>query len=306
MSSKLQVSLCMPTNGVVEWVFPVLESIYAQGIDNDLFEVVITDNGNNAVFKKKIKRYLLHHNNIIYVETKASAFINEIEAYKKANGKLLKFVNHRTILVRGALGRLIKFVQENEKDKPIVYFSNGVLGIEKRQHIFNSFDQFVKKLSYWSSWSTGMTIWREDFIRLPKDITHFNELFPHTNVLFNERQRKKYIIDNSVIFDEIPPGKKPKGNYDLFFAFGIEYPWILSSLLENGDISTNTFKYIKKNNGEFIAELYYTHVIRKQYCSYDLSGFNNMCGVFYSKSYILYKAYSMGVKNLIKKVIRRL
>ena len=34
--SKPLLSLCMPTNGVVEWVFPVLESIYKQGCDNSL------------------------------------------------------------------------------------------------------------------------------------------------------------------------------------------------------------------------------------------------------------------------------
>lgn len=35
------VSLCMPTNGVAEWVFPVLDSIYNQGCDNNLFEIVL-------------------------------------------------------------------------------------------------------------------------------------------------------------------------------------------------------------------------------------------------------------------------
>ena len=53
--SKPLVSLCIPTNGVVEWVFPVLDSIYNQIVDNALFEIVITDNGNNVVFKKNIQ-----------------------------------------------------------------------------------------------------------------------------------------------------------------------------------------------------------------------------------------------------------
>ena len=45
------VSLCMPTNGVIEWVFPVLDSVYEQGCDNKEFEIIITDNGNNKEFK---------------------------------------------------------------------------------------------------------------------------------------------------------------------------------------------------------------------------------------------------------------
>lgn len=304
MSSQPLVSLCMPTNGVVEWVFPVLNSIYAQGIDNSLFEIVITDNGKNKDFKDKMQDYLLNHSNIVYSETEALPFINEIESYKRASGELIKFVNHRTLLVEGALKRLIDFTKDNIEDKPVVYFSNGVLDIAKQQHVYETFDQFVKNLSYWSSWSTGMTIWKSDFNKLPDDVSDFNELFPHTNVLFNERHRGKYIIDNSIIFDELPQGKKPKGNYDLFFAFGVEYPWIICTLLRDGDISKNTYKSVLNKNAGFVADLYYTHVIRKKYCSYNLDGFDNMCGIFYSKHLIIRKAYSVGIQKLFKKSIR--
>ena len=58
------LSLCMPTNGISEWVFPVLDSIYSQGCKNDDFEVVITDNGNNEEFKQYIKAYIQKHQNI--------------------------------------------------------------------------------------------------------------------------------------------------------------------------------------------------------------------------------------------------
>ncbi|MCR5757842.1 MAG: hypothetical protein K6F95_08040 [Selenomonas sp.] len=37
------LSLCIPTNGIIELVFPVLDSIYAQGEDESLFEVVVCD-----------------------------------------------------------------------------------------------------------------------------------------------------------------------------------------------------------------------------------------------------------------------
>ena len=57
MSQPL-ISLCIPTNGVIEWVFPVLDSIYSQSVDNELFEVVVTDNGNNAEFKARFDEYI--------------------------------------------------------------------------------------------------------------------------------------------------------------------------------------------------------------------------------------------------------
>ena len=101
-------------------------------------------------------------------------FLNEIESYKRANGEFIKFVNHRTLLVDGALQKLVDFVKTNRKEKPIVYFANGALKIQKEVHYYNSFDKFVRNLSYWSSLSTGMAIWIEDFLKLPEDVEDFN------------------------------------------------------------------------------------------------------------------------------------
>lgn len=298
------VSLCMPTNGVVEWVFPVLDSIYEQGCNEDEFEVVITDNGDNQIFKKEIRNYNQKHTNLHYFETKALPFVNEIESYKRAKGQLIKFVNHRTLLVSGALTRFIELAKENSETKPVIYFANGVLKKEKKAFEYNTFDSFVRNLSYWSSWSTGMTIWKEDFDILPNDVSQFNELFPHTNVLFAERNRKKYIIDNSVIFYEIPQGKKPKGNYDLFYAFGVEYPAIILDLYRNDSISIDTYRDVIADNLKFIADLYITYFIKKEYCSYNLDGLNAMYGIFYSR-YILYKEVGVQFMNRIfKRIIK--
>lgn len=300
--SKPLVSLCMPTNGVVDWVFPVLESIYDQKVDQDLYEIVITDNGNNDEFKKLINEYLKTHTNIVYAETRALPFVNEIESYKRANGELIKFVNHRTKLVAGTLQRIIDYVEQNIAEKPVTYFANGVLKISKDKHEYNTFDDFVKNLSYWSSWSTGMTIWKEDFEKLPEDVSTFNELFPHTNVLFNERNRGKYVIDNSIIFDEMSQGKKPKGNYDLFFAFGVDYPGIILDLLRSKSISVTTYKKVVSDNLSFVSSLYYQYFIKKEYCSYDLSGIESMYGVFYTKPEIKLRIVSLGINKIKRKI----
>lgn len=301
MSSPI-VSLCMPTNGVVEWVFPVLESIYTQECDDGEFEVVITDNGNNKEFKEKIKVYSQKYTNLHYFETNALPFINEIESYKRAKGKMIKFVNHRTLLVEGALQRLIDLTKNNITEKPIMYFSNGVLPKRKDIFKYDRFDQFVKNLSYWSSWSTGMAIWKEDFDKLPEDVSNFNELFPHTNVLFAEKNREKYIIDNTVIFDEMAQGKKPKGSYDLFYAFGVEYPSIILDLYRSQSITVDTFKSVIKDNCDFIANLYFCYFIKKDYCSYDLSGLKDIYGIFYSKKQVRKKVCTMVIKRGLNKI----
>ena len=298
MNNKKLISLCIPTNGVIEWVFPVLESIYAQGVETALYEIVITDNGDNIEFKKKIIEYSKKHSNLIYKETTALPFLNEIEAYKIANGELIKFVNHRTKLRDGTLQKLIEFAENNKEDKPVIYFTNGVLPLKTEKIIYQDFDSFVCGLSYWSSWSTGMAIWKEDFKSLPADISEYNELFPHTTILFHRKNGNKYVIDNTTIFDELPQGKKPKGNYDLFRAFGIEYPGIICDLLRGGYISNKTFCSVAKNNLEFIASLYFDYCVRKRYCPYNLDGLKDMFGVFYTKR----KLYQVTLKVILKKV----
>lgn len=300
------LSLCMPTNGVVQWVLPVLESIYNQGVDNDSFEVVITDNGDNQVFKDKIREYEKEHTNIVYAETKALPFINEIESYKRASGNLIKFVNHRTLLVDGTLKRLVEYAEKYKDERPITYFANGALNLSKSKHEFESFNDFVKNLSYWSSWSTGMTIWKKDFDEISGDASKFNELFPHTNVLFNERNRGKYVIDNTVIFDEMPQGKRPKGNYDLYYAFGVEYPRIITNLLQDGSIDEKTHRFVLEKNLEFIALLYWQYNIRKEYCSYNLDGLDYIYDKYYTKSGLMLKVTKCACKQMIKKIIGKI
>lgn len=60
-----------------------------------------------------------------------------------------------------------------------------------------------------------------------------------------------------------------KGKYDLFFAFGVEYPAIILELYRQGEISFKTFDKVKESNLVLLAQLYYAHILRKKACSYD-------------------------------------
>lgn len=306
------LSICIPTNGIIELIFPVLESIYAQtDVDQKLFEVVVMDNGDNAEFKTRIEDFAAQHSNLVYKETDYKGFLNESESYKAARGTFIKFINHRTKLLPGAIQYFIEFIEKNETEKPCVYFSNGVISQIKGVSEYSDFDSYVRNLHYWSSWSTGMGFWKEDFDRIPKE-TEFNELYPHTTILFNEKNKSKYIIDNTVLLDEIQISHANKGRYNLFFAFGVEYPGILSDLLRSGSISTKTFLSVKKDNQKFITGLFLDLVILKQPCSYDLSERKETLNVFYDykkiKTCAIIHLFGRILKapfRLVKRIIRR-
>ena len=100
--NEVVLSLCIPTNGISEWVFPVLDSIYGQANNLQKFEVVVTDNGNNSDFYKGMQEYCARYQNLRYEKTKAQGFTNQSDCFKLATGQLIKFVNHRMPLVKGS------------------------------------------------------------------------------------------------------------------------------------------------------------------------------------------------------------
>lgn len=305
MSKEILLSLCIPTNGVVEWVVQVLESIYNEDYDKSQFEVIITDNGENDEFEKVMKEYCDRYNNCVYKKTSAKMFLNQIEAFKLARGKLIKFVNHRMTLVPGAVEYLCEFVKNNSDSKPVVYFSNGVLKLKPIVKVCGSFDEFVMTMSYWSSWSAGTAIWKKDFDKMDLN-KEFNKLFPHTDIVFYNKEASKYIVDDSLLLYEIPSDNTKKGNYDLFNAFAVEYPSIIYSLFKERNITLKTYNTIIRKNSFFVSELYYEYIIRKNPCSYNLDGYENSIGKYYGNFEIKSKAIYIRVKLLICNIVKRI
>lgn len=278
---ELMVSLVVPTNGVIEWVFPVLDSIYQDEPDHGRFEVIVTDNGDNEEFQRQMESYCARYDNLIYRKTQAKQFLNQVEAFKLASGRLIKFVNHRMKLLPGTVEELIRFAASHEDTKPGIYFMNGAIAGKNGEEKFDSFDAYVAGMRRFSSWSAGTTMWKEDFDRLDPDMT-YNATFPHIDYVFSEKNKAEYIIDHRVLFEEIPVDDTKKGKYDLFHAFGVEYPGLMLDLCRRGEISKETFLTVKEDMLRLLAELYFGYVLRKMPCSYDLSGYKSSIPVFFS------------------------
>ena len=68
--------------------------------------------------------------------------------------------------------------------------------------VCKNFDEFVKKLSYWSSWSGGLSMWKEDFRKIPDGIS-VDSFFAHTALVFYYRKKEHYIIYNTSLTEEI-------------------------------------------------------------------------------------------------------
>lgn len=297
------LSLCIPTNGVEEWVFPVLEKIYMQNVEHTFWEVVVTDNGVNDAFKEKMLSYALQKDNLIYKRTNAYMFENQIEALRLANGEYLKFVNHRSLLEPGAIQWMIDLIKDNMSDRPVIYFSNGVLKMYRQEAM--NFDSFVRKLGQYASWTTGVGVWKNDFEKIP-DNHIYNKISPHSDVLFSERKKQRYIIDDRIWATEIEANHGKKGCYDLYKTFGCEELTITLNLFIDGDISAETFKCVKKSYQKCLSGFYLDFNILKKPCSYVINGFHDAMGIFFDERKIIFLAYIRLLYRIIKYPVKKL
>lgn len=305
--NKIDVSLCIPTNGVVEWVFPVLDSIYEQNVDVNSYEIVITNNGNNIEFENKIQEYLKKYKNLKYKKTEAKGFLNQIECLKLAKGNLIKFINHRMKLRKGSLQYYIKIAQKYKNEQPVIYFSNGNIDMSGEECKCNNFDEFLEKLSYWSTWSAGIAIWKNQLDKIDFN-NNINPLFPHTVFLFANKEASQYIINNKCLLNEIMDNFEKKEKYDYFYAFAIEFPNILLDLYKNDEISLKTFLKVKKKIKEYLSFSYYAYVYKKNSMPYIIDEVDKKIDVFFNsravKLYIpiaVFKKKKVSFKNRIKK-----
>lgn len=293
------LSICIPTNGVVEWVMPVLDSIYMQSDGKlDLFEVIVSDNGNNENFRDKIKPYLKKYNNLKYFQSREKGFMNQIASFKRAKGRLIKFLNHRLQLLNGTLEKLIEFSKNNDENSNI-YYSNGVLKHENKSLVkCADFNDFMLRLSYYSSWSAGLTMWRKDFEKIECNSNgDYNVLFPHFSLLTYDVHKSTYYIDNSRLFMEVPTDDSKKGNYNLFYAFCVEYITLLIKLVEKNYITITTYKDIRKKMKLFIAEQYYLYILKRYASNYNFSNYKFFIGINYSLLEIRFLAVLKYIKK---------
>lgn len=289
------VTLCIPTNGIDE-VFEVLDSIYGQDVSEDRYEVVVTDNGDSPSFFKKMSEYANRHSNCYYYRTKAVLFANQIECFNRATAPFIKFVNHRMLLLPGSLECFIRFAKDHLSDKPVVYYSNGSVKLDGLRE-FDSFDGFIEALGYQSSWSGGLSIWKDQYSKL--DLSGgVNRFFPHCDILFSQRDASCFFIDNNKYLKALSSDHSKKGAYDLFEAFAVEYPSLILDLYRDGDISGSTLMSVLDKNLSFISSLVFKFVIKRESCSYDLSRFSETIGIYYSRARVYKRICKMVFKQL--------
>lgn len=272
------LSLCIPTNGALQWVVPVVDSIYSQKCDDALFEVIVTDNAKNAELQQILEHY--GHDNLHYNQSDAQGFLNIVSSFQSAKGDYCKLINHRATMTDGSLQKLINLVEKYKAEKPVIYCSNGVVGNGKEEVMCKDLDELVWNLHYHCSWMAGIGIWRKDVPNL--EGVEFNKLFPNTTVLFEQRTAPStYLLWNEHFFNE--QNGTGKGCYNLFHAFAVVFPDMLKDQLDRKRITQKTFNKVMGNLYGCLQDFYMIFVMRNPDNSFDLSNKHKSITTYYSE-----------------------
>ncbi len=298
-NKPLLLSLCIPTNGAIEFVIPVLESIYNQeDADKTKFEVIIADNGSNSMLETTIQPFL-YHGNLRYIATSDRGFFNLITSLKLGRGIFCKMINHRSILVPGSITAWIMMVEKYMDLQPIIYCSDN--NIKGEDEIFcDDFDFFVRKMSYYTSWSAGLGIWNRD--KQIFDKIQYNEMFPNTSLLFEMRQESKYVIWNKKYQNMLE--EPTKGGYNIFHTFAVVYLDLLKDLERKGRISPRTFISVKKKLRTFLASWYYEIVCVPNQFTFSIDGYKNNILKYYNFLDYLIIKYKGKIAFLVKNMLK--
>ena len=301
MDNQPILSLCIPTNGAVQWVLPVLDSIYNQKCDQSKFEVVITDNGKDSQLANYLKDY--DYPNLRYIVTTDEGFLNLVSSLKEGRGLFCKMINHRSVLEHGTIEEMIGLVERYKDSQPIIYCSDGnVKGPEVIE--CENLDKFIENLSYWTSWSAGIGFWRKDIERI--DSVELDIMFPNASLLVNLRKESQYVIWNKKY--EQMGDDAGKGGYDLFDTFAVHFLDIIKGLLVDGRISQHTFNILKSDLFGFLTDLYKNEVILPTKRTFILKDIKRSMRVYYGTSgywRMVIKAYLMVPYESCHAVLRK-
>ncbi len=300
---KPLLSICIPANNRIDYVRRTLGSIYN---DKNLsecsisdFEVIISDNDPNQTLSQLIREFKF--SNIYYFPTSCEGFTNSFHVLTYANGHFLKLHNSQELWNPGALSYVINLIKINLRQKPLIFFTGGLLKKGVEFH-YNSFDRFNYNLSYLSSWSNGFSIWQEDFIEVKESLT-LNPLFPHTSIFLTQFNKKNYTINDYKLFTT--QFIKKRGGHNKFHAFSIEYPSLIETSSKSGHIGPETqYKILNDILINFLPLLYFNVKIAKRE-TFSSEGFKTDIQKYFPKgSYwlVIFLSFIIPVKVLWRKI----
>ena len=106
----IQLSIIIPVCNVEKYIGPCLESIYRQGLAEEIFEVIIINDGSTDNSLNVISNLMNTHHNISIITNKENAgpSVSRNAGMEKAVGKYVLFVDSDDLLMDNGLSVLLQ------------------------------------------------------------------------------------------------------------------------------------------------------------------------------------------------------
>lgn len=249
--SGVVLSICIPTYNRASFLQQTLDSIVAQQAfaEGDQVEVIISDNGSPddtpavaaqfvAAWPGKI-RYFRHDPGIPADENFASAL-------SRGNGQFLKLHNDNLQIRPGSLDEMLKVIQATAAEQPVIFFTNGNMNLGNPIESQASLSDFVRRVSYFSTWIGGFGIWRTQMAAMPDFGRAAKLQLVQTDVLLRlmaSGKRAIVLYQQYFIGMEVPK----KGGYNIAQVFGQNYLSLLKPYMEQGLLDRAVYEAEKKS-----------------------------------------------------------
>lgn len=246
---KKILSICIPTYNRALQLDKSLESITGQEIFSKIndIEIVIYDNASidhtseivdkyKKKFPSKISYYKQQNN--------VGASKNFKACLHATNAEYRKLSNDTNIWEAGSVEYIYSLICRFRQEKPVLFFLNGSLNHGSDILKTTGVDDFINKVSYFSTWAGSFGVWKED-LESNDDLLKYSETeLPHLAFTLNriEEHNTSYILNKKLFHTQDSPWRK---RYSLGEVFGKNY---LSILREHSkSISAATYNQEKLN-----------------------------------------------------------
>ena len=162
------LSLCIPTYNRCEILDAVLSRIVCDKEFDERVEVIVSDNCSTDATPEVVKKYSSSYPNVVYHRNPENIRDANFEVVLSlGTGRYVKLLNDYSILKAGTLGYLLERIEKHKESGENLFFYTRVSKPEFNEAVCYSLDDFVEKVSFWSTWIGHFGTWRECFEALP-------------------------------------------------------------------------------------------------------------------------------------------
>lgn len=240
------LSICIPTYNRVEYLRQTLESIVSQDVflNTNEVEVAISDNCSSDNTQDVVEQFLKKFPGKIIYNRNAENLVdgNMEKVLSIARGCYRKLNNDTLMFSPGCLEKMLAFVKENIKEKPVLFFLNNK---SSKGCVCENLNDFLAKVSFGNTWIGSFGIWESDLNAI-KDFSRYWQLrLPQTDVLFRIISGGKKVLINEEKLTMPMEGLR-KGGYNVAEVFGKNYLFFVSEAKKNGYVSNKIYRREKR------------------------------------------------------------